>query len=161
MRKSILPYLRAAKGEIKSQQYWGMSPYELVQQAVTIAFSRPDTDDVLFRLKQIIKPETGQTAGFDKHIRHLSSDAAAGIKNEHLNTRERATYYFILANIISHTSLKKSLVNKKALKIIHKAKIQIPSDLQTYLYIEALESEVTSPSKKALKTLKTRYPKKK
>lgn len=161
MRKGILPYLRVAKGEIKSRKYWGMSPYELIQQAVIIAFSRPDTDDVLFRLKQIIKPEANQTAGFDKHIRHLSSDAVAGIKNKNFNTRERATYYFILENIIQHTSLKKSGANKKALEIIYKAKIQIPSDLQTYLYIEALESEVISPSKKALEALKKLYPKKK
>ena len=161
MQKGILPYLRVAKGEIKSRQYWGMSPYELVQQAITIAFSRPDTDDVLFRLKQIIKPDANQTAGFDKHIRHLSSDAIAGIKNENFNTRERATYYFILENITQHTSLKKSVVNKDILEAIYKAKIQIPSDLQTYLYIEALESEVISHSKKALKALKRLYPKKK
>ena len=161
MHKSISPYIRTAKGEIKSHRYVELSPYELLQRATVIAFSRPDTDDVLFRLKQIIKLEANQSIGFDKHLHHLSSDAVVGIKNKTFNTRERATYYFILENLIQHASLKKNPENKRVLETIYKAKIQIPTDLQTYLYIEALEGEVTSPSKKALKTLKKLYPKKK
>ncbi len=161
MHKDILLYLRIAKGEIKNRQYLELSPYELHQQAITIVFSRPDTDDVLFRLKQVLKQETNQTASFKKHLHHLSSDAVAGIKNKTFNTRERATYYFILTNIIQHVSLKKSYENKRILETIYKAKIQIPADLQTHLYIEALESDVISFSKKALKVLKKLYPKKK
>ena len=138
-----------------------LSPYELHQQAITIVFSRPDTDDVLFRLKQVLKQEVNQTTSFKKHLHHLSSDAVAGIKNKNFNTRERATYYFILRNIIQHISLKKSYENKRILENIYKAKIELPADLQTHLYIEALESNVISPSKKALKPLKKLYPKKK
>ena len=161
IHKNILLYLRIAKGEIKNHQYLELSPYELHQQAITIAFSRPDTDDVLFRLKQALKQEVNQTTSFKKHLRHLSSDAVAGIKNENFNTREKATYYFILTNIIQHVSLKKSHENKRILENIYKAKIPLPADLQTHLYIEALESNVISPSKKALKVLKKLYPKKK
>ena len=157
MRKIVLFYLRTAKGEIKSSKYSAMSPFLLIQEALEIAFSRPDTDDVLFRLKQMISHHAGSFESFDFFLRRLSSSAVEGIKNQNFNPRERATYYFILQNIVHHLSLKKSNENKKNLQIISKAQISVPASLETYLYVSALESNVKSPSLKALKLLKQQY----
>ena len=155
MHQIILFYLRLATGEITSRRYQKTPPNQLISKALLTSFLRPDTDDVLFRLKPLLKAKANQFGDFNRQMTKLTRKALRGIRNTSWNKRERASYYFVLKNIVSHCLKEKSPENKKNLDLIYKAQIKMPADLETHLHIEALESEVHSPSKTAEKALKS------
>lgn len=153
MMDLIQPWLAKAR-KIRKQEFaigssWEMDP--TIRQAYIIALSRARHDSVVDKLVQNIRSSTAVKTDFFPLMTAIARQAVAGIKNPDRSPLERATYFYILENIIAGVSVY-IVSDKRALKILQliaEADIEIPAEVHNERYIHALESQRLSPSEKA------------
>ena len=117
-----------------------------LQKAFLIVLSRPPRDDVVQVLLQ--KLRSYAHTHFDSILTNIVQQACIHIKNKDRSPRERATYFYVLENVIAEIRPYFER-NKKAqdiLKWIRSAQISIPDSVHKERYIRALEPSTLSPS---------------
>lgn len=127
-----------------------------LRKAFLIALSRPPRGSAVQRLIQKIRRNNYAHKHFYSILTHITQQACTHIKNKNRSPRERATYFYVLENIISEVRpyFEK---NKEALKIlewIQEARIGIPDSVHKERYIRSLEPQTSSPSELAYNLLK-------
>ena len=158
MMDLIDPWLEKASN-IRKQEFSIGSSSEMepvVRQAYIIALSRARHDSVVDKLVKNIRSRTSLKANFFPIMSAIARQSAAGIKNPDRSPLERATYFYILENVI--TSVSTYIISDKRaieiLKLIAEANIKIPKKLHNERYVHALEPQRLSPSKVAKSILK-------
>lgn len=129
---------------------------QAVQKALIIALSKPGHDNTVTRLVQNIRDQTQAYADFFGILFNITRRACSGIKNEDRSPLERATYFYILENIIVEIrpDVKENDSAKNILSYIQQAKITIPTSVHSARYMQVLESQTLSPSQIANQILK-------
>ena len=120
-----------------------------VQQALLIVLSKPNRDNMNRKLLQKIKQD-GQLYGdkwFD-YLMNVTQKACLAIQNKERSSIERATYLYIIENIIEEVSLHLQKVPKAQTIFVYikDAKIKIPEEVHEVRYIRSLKPQVKSPS---------------
>ena len=153
MMDLINPWLEKAR-DIREQEFSIGSSSEMdptIRQAYIIALSRAHHDSVVDTLIKNIRSRTSTKTDFFPLMSVIARQASAGLKNPDRSPLERATYYYILENII--TAVSAYVINDKRaveiLQIIATADIEIPDSVHNERYIHALEPRSLSPSKVA------------
>ena len=153
MMDLIQPWLAKAQN-IRKQEFAIGSSLEMaptIRQAYIIALSRARHDSVVDKLIKNIRSSTAGKTDFFPLMTAIARQAAAGIRNPDRSPLERATYFYVLENIIAGVSA--YIVNDKRavniLQLIAEADIKIPEEVHNERYIHALEPQRLSPSEKA------------
>ena len=141
--------------EIQIEQGGSPEIKQAVQEALIIALSKPGHDNTVSRLVQNIQRRTGVYSDFWSVMDNISKKACSGVKSEDRSPLERATYFYILENIISELRpyVENSDPAKNILSFIQHADIKIPPSVHSERYIRVLEPQTLSPSKLAKKVL--------
>ena len=126
-----------------------------LNKALTLTLSRPPRDNVVQRLVQHIRRKVKQEQ-FYSILMNITRKACIGIKNEQRSAIERATYFYILENIITEIRphINKHKPAQAILHLIRSSRISIPHDVHRERYIRALEPQTPSPSKLTEELLK-------
>ena len=154
----IEPWLKKAR-DIRQQEFSIGSSSEMnptIRQAYIIALSRAHHDSVVMKLIKNIRSRTAVQTDFFSIITVIAKQSCAGLKNKDRSPLERATYFYILENIITAVSAYMTS-DKRAveiLQIIAEADIEIPDFVHNERYIHALEPQSLSPSQVAKNVLK-------
>ncbi|MDE0152125.1 MAG: hypothetical protein OXK80_06515 [Bdellovibrionales bacterium] len=158
MMELIDPWLEKAR-KIREEEFSIGSSSEMaptIRQAYIIALSRAHHDSVVDKLVKNIRSRTSTKTDFFPMISVIARQSSAGLKNPDRSPLERATYFYILENII--TSVSTYVVSDKRaveiLQIIANADIEVPDSVHNERYIHALEPRSLSPSKVAENILK-------
>jgi len=158
MMELINPWLAKAS-DIRAEEFSIGSSLEMdptIRQAYIIALSRAHHDAVVDKLVKSIRFRTSTKADFFSMMSVIARQSSAGLKNPDRSPLERATYFYILENIITATSV--HIVNDKRvteiLQIIANANINIPDAVHNERYLHALEPRSLSPSEVAKNILK-------
>lgn len=153
MMDLINPWLAKARN-IRKQEFSIGSSSEMdptIRQVYIIALSRAHHDSVVDKLVKNIRSRTDTKTDFFPIMSVIARQSSAGIKNPDRSPLERATYFYILENII--TSVSAHIVSDKRaveiLQIIATADIKVPDSVHNERYIHALEPRSLSPSKTA------------
>ena len=156
MGQLIGSYLRRARGE--GGKKIGRSEFahskDLVKQATTALLSRPNVDSALFKMLPNVVAVANDFGAFEHSLKEIAEQGTLNIVDSRLQTRERATWYFILKNTI--TICKWSIEKqdyRKILRLISSANLKLPANLETYLYLQAYQSDISSPSADASRAL--------
>jgi len=153
MMDLINPWLAKAR-DIRKQEFSIGSSAEMdpvIRQAYIIALSRAHHDFVVDKLIKNIRSRSDTKTDFFPIMSVIARQSSAGIKNPGRSPLERATYFYILENIIASVSTY-AINDKRAvevLQIIASADIEIPNSVHNERYIHALEPRNLSPSKVA------------
>ena len=158
MMDLINPWLDKASN-IREQEFSIGSSSEMdptIRQAYFIALSRAHHDSVVDKLIKNIRSRTSTKTDFFPLMSVIARQSSAGVKNPDRSPLERATYFYILENVI--TAVSAYVINDKRaveiLQIIAVADIEIPDSVHNERYIHALEPRSLSPSKVAKNILK-------
>ncbi len=149
----IDPWLEKARG-IRKQEFSIGSSSEMnptIRQAYIIALSRAHHDSVVDKLIKNIRSRTSTKTDFFPLISTIARQSSAGLKNKDRSPLERATYFYILENIITAVSAY-IISDQRALEILQiiaEADIEIPESVHNERYIHALEPQSLSPSQVA------------
>ena len=142
MMEIIDPWLEKARN-IRKQEFSIGSSSEMnptIRQAYIIALSRAYHDSVVDKLVKNIRSQTASKTDFFPLMSNIAKQAVAGVKNPDRSPLERATYFYILENIITSVSL--YIVNDKRaveiLQVIASADIEIPEEIHNERYLHAL-----------------------
>ena len=153
MVELIEPWMEKAR-DIRKQEFSIGSSSDMIptiRQAYIIALSRAHHDSVVDKLVQNIRSRTSTKSDFFQIMSTIARQSSAGLKNPDRSPLERATYLYILENVISSVSA--YIVSDKRvveiLKIIAEADIEIPESVYNERYIHALEPRSLSPSQVA------------
>lgn len=153
MMDLIDPWLEKARA-IRKQEFSIGSSSEMdptIRQAYIIALSRAHHDSVVDKLIKSIRSRTATKANFFPIMSAIARQSSAGLKNPDRSPLERATYFYILENIV--TSISVYIVSDKRaveiLRVIAEADIEIPDPIHNERYIHALEPRSLSPSEVA------------
>ncbi len=137
---------------------------EILRDALRFALSRPNRggdyyDDIVPPLRR----ELGQYNAFEDTLVSLSDEAMDGIKNPKLQPVYRATYLFMLENIMSEMQpeIERKPLYKAALTKIKDAKIEIAPEVAKELKILRSMYSMVSPSQRAADVLTKASQKKK
>ncbi len=153
MMKLIEPWLKKAS-DIRKEEFSIGSSLEMdptIRQAYIIALSRSHHDSVVVKLIKNIRSRTSVKTDFFSVITTIAKQSSAGFKNKDRSPLERATYLYVLENIITAVSAY-TTSDKRAvdiLRIIASADIEIPDLVHNERYIHALEPQSLSPSQTA------------
>ena len=121
-----------------------------LSKALTLILSRPPRDNVVQRLFQHIRRKVKLDRLYPI-LMNITRKACIGIKNKKRSALERATYFYILENIITEIRpyINKHKPARAILHLIRTSRISIPDDVHRERYIRALEPQTSSPSKLA------------
>lgn len=153
MMDVIHPWLEKARN-IRKQEFSIGSSSEMnptIRQAYIIALSRARHDSVVDKLIKNIRSSTAGKADFFLLMSMIAKQSSAGIKNPDRSPLERATYFYVLENIIAGVSAY-VVSDKRAveiLRLIAEADIKIPEKVHSERYIHAMEPQRPSPSETA------------
>ena len=159
MMDLIEPRLREARNLRKNEFVIGASSEmaPIIRGAYVIVLSRANHDRVVSRLIQNLHGETQQKADFYDIMLSIARQSVPGFKNKDRSPLERATYLYILENVISSVRphLKNNPSAKNIMHFIVEGKIKIPEEVHNVRYLHALEPESLSPSVQAQNILKS------
>ena len=130
--------------------------HQFLRKALLIVLSKPGySGGEVSSLVQNIQSKTITSSDFFSILFNITREACSSIKNEDRSPAERATYFYVLENIISETRpyLKKNEKAKNILVYISQAKIVIPKSVHSERYMRVLETQTLSPSQMADKIL--------
>ena len=130
---------------------------QAIRQALIIVLSKPGHDASVSRLVRRIQSRTQVYVDFWGTLSNITRSACAGLKNEERSPMERATYFYMLENIIAQLRpmVKENDEAKNILSYIAQAKIKVPKKVHSKRYMEVLEENILSPSKLASKILRS------
>jgi hypothetical protein len=113
------------------------------------------------KLVPFIRFELTHIGYYQTVLTDLAREAIAGIQYEKLDIQRRATYYFVLENLIGEIKpdLKRKPRIKKIFERIRDAKIDMTKELKSELLLNTMLTP-TSPSFVAEKILETYFPSK-
>ena len=130
----------------------------ILQDTLLIVLSRPNSDNML---EKIITPLVQKLRTYNTHIStfdNIVDISIEGLKNKSKDIKLRATYIFVLENIMSE--LQPRIQSHDSIKAIYekiyKKKIKIPRDVRSHLAKNMVVTK--SPSKIAHSILKKRFP---
>lgn len=130
----------------------------VLQDALLLILSRPDTDDMVSELTPLVREPLRNLGAYTKEISSIVDDAIINIGDKHAKPATRTTGLFILKNVMSELR-PEAQRNKKVKKIfehIRDAKIKIPDAIKSDLFIRSSMKPGASPSDLAAKILKSK-----
>ncbi len=133
-----------------------------LRDALRIALSRPDSDNMVAGLVSEIRPRLRDLDAFEKTVRQLADEAMAGLKNKKEKPTQRATHLIVLENILGEfkPDVKTNPEVKKLFVEIRDAKIEIPDVVHNDMRLRGMFKAPASPSDIAAKIIATKPAKK-
>ena len=127
---------------------------EELREALKLIFSRPNSDNMVAKLTPEIRRELGGYNSYEKTIMSLTNEALGAVNSDQLNLISKATYLFMLENIISEIG-PESQTNKDlraALVKIKNSKVKISDEVKKERKLRSMYPEF-NPSEEANKVL--------
>ena len=126
---------------------------EPLKEALRLVFSRPDKGHVVSKLFPLIKRKLDSIHSLNIALNSITTEAIVGLKKTSLSKKYRATYLFMLENIMSELRPKiKNPDTQKFFRSIENANIKLSKDVISYRRFYGMYRSV-SPSKIAHKLL--------
>ena len=153
LMKKAEHFRRLSKGQGEEKRF---EVHQSLRKALLIVLSKPGYSGAeVSSLVQNIQSKTLTSDDFFSILFNITREACSSIKNEDRSPAERATYFYVLENIISETRpyLKKNERAKNIFVYISQAQITIPKSVHSERYMRVLETQTLSPSKMADKIL--------
>lgn len=131
---------------------------EHLREALKLIFSRPNSDNMVAKLTPEVRRELIGFSAFEDTIASLAKEGIDALDNKHLSKNSRATYLFLLENLMSEIRPEvESNGNdalRKAVEKIRDAKIKVSKDVQVERSMGSM-FQPFDPSGEAKKILET------
>lgn len=125
-----------------------------LKEALKLIFSRPNKDHFIEQIYPKVKKRLVDLNTLDIALSEMVTEALVGLKKESLHKSYRATYLFVLENLMTELrpEIRKSKSVKRLFVRIQEADISLPRELIQYRKFNGMY-KTTSPSEIAKKIL--------
>lgn len=131
---------------------------EYLRKALVLILSRPNKDNMLADLLPPVRRELGNYNAYPDTLSSVASEAMDGMQNSKLKAPSRATYFFVLENLLSELRPDAQREDfKKIIVKIRDAKLEIPKEVKRELKLTSMYRAV-SPSAIAQEILDKKTP---
>ena len=123
--------------------------HQAARRIFLLALSRPNHDNNTLKLIQYLKKKTAFHVNYYKILMELAIQSSSALKNKERDPMERATYLYVLDNIlldIEQSIQKHSKESHAILTYIIEEEIEIPDSVHMQRYMRILEPKSLSPS---------------
>lgn len=159
IKKLLQPSVKEINDQLRSTDQWGGTGNKeldlLATKALIVALSKPSYDSDTDRLVQWVYQKSRGRIPLVQMLHKITMEVVLNINNKRRSPSERATYFYILENIIRELRpwVSQNPLALKTLRYIAKSRIRIPKSVHRERYMKALENRTTSPSEIAQQVL--------
>lgn len=152
----VLKHVKAARQmvikEDESEEDTDGAKAEL-REALKFIFSRPNSDNMVAKLTPEVRRELVNLNAYEDTIMSLAKEAVAALKTDNLPAITRATYLFLLENLLGEIAPEVSNEDlRSSIEFIRDAKIKISPDVRRERKLRGMYTDA-SPSDEAKRIL--------
>lgn len=140
-------------------EYADREAVELLREGLKFVFSRPNQDNMVAKLVPLLRRELVQFNAFDSSVASILEEAIGAVPNKNLSVDTRATYLFVVENIMaeSRPRIKDSQAVKNLFIRVKDSKLKVPNDVVLDRHLVSMFRS-QSPAEVATTILRESFP---